>query len=194
MATRAQSKAATRERLITAGLALVRRRGFNISMDELARAAGMTKGAIYSNFADRSEVIAAIGERLDHGLQLDLDTSQPDLQSAIVELGRRAARAIDADREQFILTFDFFLQMLRDRQLRDRILPITDTVLERESYRDGEWLLGFDSPIDGASFNTVLNAVNVGMGLYRVLYGAEYVPDELFDWVNARISAPEPSP
>lgn len=51
----------TRARLIEATVAVVGERGIaGASLDEIAARAGMTKGAIYSNFKDRDALLAAV--------------------------------------------------------------------------------------------------------------------------------------
>ena len=51
----------TRARLIEATSTIIAERGFTAaSLDEIARCAGMTKGAIYSNFKYKSELLMAV--------------------------------------------------------------------------------------------------------------------------------------
>lgn len=53
-------RARTRRRLVEATVEVVGERGIaGTSLDEIALRAGMTKGAIYSNFRDRAELFAA---------------------------------------------------------------------------------------------------------------------------------------
>ena len=66
--TRHESKEATRARLIEAGEKVFIRRGFEeASVAEIADAAGYTRGAFYSNFADTNELFLAVvdAHRLD---------------------------------------------------------------------------------------------------------------------------------
>jgi len=52
--SRQERKAQTRERLLDAAAQVFAQRGFEAaSLDEVAAAAGYTKGAVYSNFAAR---------------------------------------------------------------------------------------------------------------------------------------------
>jgi AcrR family transcriptional regulator len=51
----------TRAKLIQAASTIIAERGFAAaSLDEIARCAGMTKGAIYSNFKNKSELLIAV--------------------------------------------------------------------------------------------------------------------------------------
>src|SRR5713226_7690587 len=65
--TRDEKKARTRERLLDAAADVFARRGFHAaSLDEVADEAGLTKGAVYSNFTSKDDLIVALIEtRLD---------------------------------------------------------------------------------------------------------------------------------
>lgn len=57
-------RAQTRERLLAAAVAVFADRGINgASVEEICEAAGFTRGAFYSNFADKSELVLALLER-----------------------------------------------------------------------------------------------------------------------------------
>ena len=56
-------RAQTRERLLAAAVAVFADRGINgASVEEICEAAGFTRGAFYSNFADKSELVLALLE------------------------------------------------------------------------------------------------------------------------------------
>src|SRR5215210_7817769 len=62
--TRAQKRERTFEELISAAERLFTERGFHAStVDEIALAAGYTKGAVYSNFASKEDLFFAVYER-----------------------------------------------------------------------------------------------------------------------------------
>jgi TetR/AcrR family transcriptional regulator, acrAB operon repressor len=62
---KAQQAAATREELLAQSLALFAKRGVsNISLDDVAAAAGVTKGAIYWHFRNKDELLQAILDRI----------------------------------------------------------------------------------------------------------------------------------
>jgi AcrR family transcriptional regulator len=73
---RGDKRARTRAALITAAWAVVDEQGFAAaSLEAIARRAGMTRGAIYSNFSSRSELLLAMaGAR---GLKISRDFSGP---------------------------------------------------------------------------------------------------------------------
>ena len=62
--SREEKKAATREALIEAATRVFARQGYvAATVDEVAWEAGMTKGAVYSNFDSKDELFAAVIER-----------------------------------------------------------------------------------------------------------------------------------
>jgi AcrR family transcriptional regulator len=73
---RGDKRARTRAALIAAAWQVIEEKGFAAaSLEEIARRVGMTRGAIYSNFPSRSDLLlAAVGER---GLKIDRDFSRP---------------------------------------------------------------------------------------------------------------------
>lgn len=61
---REEQKALTRQRLLDAAETVFARRGFHgASVEEIAREAGATTGALYSNFAGKEDLFLALFER-----------------------------------------------------------------------------------------------------------------------------------
>jgi AcrR family transcriptional regulator len=59
--SRAESRALTRERLLTAAAELFAERGVNgTSVEQIAERAGYTRGAVYGNFADKHAIVNAL--------------------------------------------------------------------------------------------------------------------------------------
>ncbi|MDQ6642313.1 MAG: TetR/AcrR family transcriptional regulator [Actinomycetota bacterium] len=82
--TQASRTAATRSALVSAARPLFTRRGFaDVGTDELARAAGVTRGALYHQFGGKEELFAAVFEEVE-----------ADLTEAI---GHRLAQADESD-------------------------------------------------------------------------------------------------
>ena len=64
--TQAERSAATRDALITAGRALFGTRGYaDVGTEEVVRAAGVSRGALYHHFADKAELFAAVFESVE---------------------------------------------------------------------------------------------------------------------------------
>lgn len=64
--TQAERTAETREALIAAGRTLFAAAGFaDVTLENIVGAAGVTRGALYHHFADKTELFAAVYDRVD---------------------------------------------------------------------------------------------------------------------------------
>jgi AcrR family transcriptional regulator len=64
--TQAERAAETREALIQAARPLFAEHGFaDVALETIVRAAGVTRGALYHHFADKTELFAAVFERVE---------------------------------------------------------------------------------------------------------------------------------
>ena len=108
----------TRHALVAAALDVISANGFAAaSLDEIAARAGMTKGAIYSNFASKAELLlAAIGAK-----GLALSEPRPPAETIDDELAAMAGQLVDLVRrakgeETFLAEFNLYA--LRDPEVR----------------------------------------------------------------------------
>jgi AcrR family transcriptional regulator len=100
----------TRAALITATLEVAKEKGFAAtSLDEIAARAGMTKGAIYSNFASKAELLLAAMFSKDFSIPpaAPLDAPAPDqvrgMAQGLVEMIERTR-----GEERFLAEFEFY--------------------------------------------------------------------------------------
>ena len=114
--TRATSKARTRERLIAEARRLFRDRGYAAtSLEQIAEAADVTKGAIYGHFSSKEDLLLTAIEAApnpDYGILMD-DLSRP-LRERLAEFGH--AIAVDkatADKAGLAVSLEFVAAMLR---------------------------------------------------------------------------------
>src|SRR4029450_2881746 len=89
----------TRRALLDAAAAEFAAKGFHgASLDAVAKAAGFTKGAVYSNFENKADLfLAVLDDRLEHERQLAIeqildDTSPPEehmarMRETVAEMG-----------------------------------------------------------------------------------------------------------
>ncbi len=94
--TRAARAEANGQRLLEAARAVFVRRGYMLAtLDEIAAAAGLTKGAVYARFASKADLLLALLERrIDMG-DLTLDEDTEDSLRTISSESRRMAEILE---------------------------------------------------------------------------------------------------
>jgi AcrR family transcriptional regulator len=118
----------TREALIASARDVFAHRGFHAaSLEEIAEAAGFTRGAVYSNFENKEDLFFAV---LDRHVETQLaafdalfeDSGGPGAVSDedIVRAWRQQPAA--SDPEWIALSLEFRLYVLRNPEVRDRFL------------------------------------------------------------------------
>jgi AcrR family transcriptional regulator len=79
----AQSQA-TRARLVAAARELFGRRGYsNVGTEEIVRAAGVTRGALYHQFADKRDLFAAVTEAVDADLLAEANAAASGIEDPV---------------------------------------------------------------------------------------------------------------
>lgn len=117
----------TREALVAAAAEVFTEKGFHAaSLDEIAEAAGFTRGAIYSNFGSKEELLFAVYDRLD-------DMTLAGMADAIDERGggdpfgdATAAAAVwsrllGRSRDMLALSLELHLYALRNPEAQERL-------------------------------------------------------------------------
>jgi AcrR family transcriptional regulator len=122
--THAERSAETRERLLAATLAVVADGGVQAaSMFEVAKAAGVTPGAVQHHFGTKAELMACVVERL----VTDRNGSAVRWPSRALPLPRRARAYVEAlwtglyAPARFLLAWSVYFGALDDPELRARI-------------------------------------------------------------------------
>jgi AcrR family transcriptional regulator len=142
--TREQSKQRTRQRLLTEAQRQFRERGYGATtLEQIAEAAGVTKGAIYGHFSNKEDLLLSAIEAspmLDY--RPEVGDAQRPLRERLHDLGERlAARDLTLEPEQLAVTIEFIAAMLRnpdaltryqaevERRLADHVAGLPDTSL-----------------------------------------------------------------
>lgn len=106
-------RAEQRERLITASMEAVRTRGADVSVDELARVAGVSKPVLYSEFGDKRGVADAIAVSLAHQLEArvaaDLAGGPIDIPAVVRATVEALVELIDTEPE----LYEFIVRSIR---------------------------------------------------------------------------------
>jgi len=178
--TRAQKKEQTREALLTAARSVVARRGMQAAThEEIASEAGLTIGAIYSNFASKADLMAALwGEVASHSTVLLEERAT--LRECLEALGHRLARAVDEDPASIDLQLEFQLFAIRVPEARDRRLPSWEAghqahadVLQRVATRSGQPL-----PMPARDFAEAVSSMAFTLMCSRRILGPDVMTEK----------------
>lgn len=183
--TRDERRAATRTELLEAASRVFARRGFHAAtLEDVAREAGYTTGAIYSNFAGKDELFRAAFEH-----QIALDVREVSKAQAAATEDTPGARTRAAARrwmelvrerpEMFLLLVEYWAYAMRHPEVRESFIErfgaFRDTTarwVEDEAARGG-WEL----PVPARDVAVGLNALTYGMAL-QYLPGDGDLPDD----------------
>ncbi|MFM0502255.1 TetR/AcrR family transcriptional regulator [Paraburkholderia caffeinilytica] len=187
--TREQSKDQTRQRLLDAGQAIFMKKGFvAASVEDIAGAAGYTRGAFYSNFRSKNELFLEL-------LRRDHETMQAGLhaifESAVSreEMEERVLRyysSLHRENKCFLLWVEAKLLAVRDGRFRIRFNAFMHEKLEQLSAYIREFSTRVGTPLP-------LPAETLAMGLMGLCDGVQFfytvdpqnVPAEMAETVLA---------
>lgn len=167
----------TRTALLTAAERLWAERGIHgASLDDIAAAAGLTKGAVYSNFAGKTDLLLALMERFTTDRSLDVCD---ELRAAEEDAERDAGRASrhtpdDRPRQLALLLVEFWLYGMRDYAAGWRI---ADWYAERRAQMASELETTDGIPPDQRA--TLALALDFGLAFQHLLDPAR-VPADLY--------------
>lgn len=179
--SRSERKRQTREALIAAARTVVARRGMQAAThEEIAAEAGLTIGAIYSNFDNRASLMAALMDDVAAKSNVVLE-EKATVRECLEALGRRVIAAADHDPEAVDLQLEFLLFANRVPEAGSRRLPHRATeharhaeILERVAAQSGEVL-----PMPSAGYAEAVSHLAWSLMCSRRALGAAVVPDDL---------------
>ena len=181
----------TRQKLLDAAAAVFARKGFNgASLDDVADEAGLTKGAVYSNFASKDELIEALlDERLtqrleDIGRLID-QLAGPGQEAEIS--GALFMSALDEYREYYLLDLEYALHLARNPEVdrhtekHEHSEELMAEIMQRRADAEGRTL-----PMPAKDLTKGLFALGSGIAMQRLI-DPKRVPDDLFGRMLALI-------
>ena len=111
----------TRQLLIETASALIREKGFsNVSMEEVAARAGVSRGSIYGNFRDRSELVVAVAVHRMPRIAPMMPTQGATLREKLRDIGRTVAQAARDNRANTVYWAAYMQHALSNEELRRR--------------------------------------------------------------------------
>jgi AcrR family transcriptional regulator len=183
---RDEQKALTRRRLIDAAESVFARSGFHgASVEEIAREAGATTGALYSNFAGKEDLFLALFEErtaTDMGDYSEIVAEGATLEEQARGVGDHWMQILRERPHYFPLLIEFWTYAIREPRLRERLggrfaaLRLGSARMASESAE--RWGMPADVEI-GERLGLFITALGNGVALQK-LVEPEAVPDELF--------------
>lgn len=172
--SRSETQAKTRERLLDSAEAAFADEGFGgASLDRIAEAAGLTRGAVYSNFVDKADLfVAVLDRRLDErAKEIGQAMSRKDIPDAFLAALRAnttwPSRSAPDVRQWMLLQDEFRLFALRHPGAADRLARHErherDLYMEAISHLLSQ--LGVQPPADRRLLAAMIFALDGG--LYR---------------------------
>jgi len=178
--TRPERKAKTRTDLLDAAADVFARRGYQAAtLDEVAEAAGYTKGAVYSNFDSKEDLFFALVDRriVQESARLASRLSgAPAAAGGHVADGEPKAGPDTARDPQWsvqwlVLAIEFWLHAMRDERTRhvmadqyERFRELTADILGQAYQR-----AGVEPPMPPRDLAILVEAVGTGLGIQAAL-------------------------
>jgi len=197
--TREQSRANTRERLLSAARSVFARAGFHgASVDEIASEAGFSTGALYSNFEGKEDLFLVLMEReIDEHAREIADVVQA--RASVAERATGGARqwmsTIEREPELLLLFMEFWAYGVRDPQVRPKVaarfaqMRQTLTQLIVDGVRDFDLELS----IPAEQLAVAIDALADGIARQK-LADPDAVPDELMGTIISLLLAAATAP
>ena len=166
--TRETSKAMTRERLLTEAQRLFRERGYAAtSLEQIAEAADVTKGAIYGHFSSKEDLLlSAIEAAPTPDYEVLNDLSRP-LRERLAEFGRTMFTD-DAvtDKADLAVSLEFIAALLRSPDALRRYNADLEGRLKELAAADEEQPLPGTAPVEVWA---VGHALLIGLRMYQFM-------------------------
>lgn len=171
-------RARTRQTLLQAARELLRERGYErTTLEAVAARAGMTTGAIYSNFKNRNELFMTLAET--HWPSIQPQVRPGATLSEVMRALADATLATIPDRTAVAPgRLTGMAHTLHDEELRARVATVT----EEHFALGAEWLqevCGSELPMPAERLVRVIHALGEGLTFQRILT-PQLVPDEVF--------------
>jgi AcrR family transcriptional regulator len=186
--TREQSRANTRERMLSAARSVFARSGFHgASVEEIASQAGLSTGALYSNFEGKEDLFLVLMEReiAEHAREL---VEAVGARDSVAERAAGGARSwmsmVDREPELLLLFMEFWAYGVRDPDVRPKVAARFAQVRQTLTQLIADGVRDFDLElaIPAEQLAIAVDALADGIARQR-LADPQAVPDELMGTV-----------
>jgi AcrR family transcriptional regulator len=198
--SRAEKKEQTRRRLLESAHAVIALKGYEgASIDEIAEDAGYSRGAFYSNFSGKQEIMSAL---INSGFDSDFDSvgamAAMEGLEEVEAAFREFAKQNSDDPENTLWSLEFQLAAVRHPELRAdysrQYNKLRDSV--RSILVETMRSLGHNDPEAAGRFADVVIVIVNGLSMTKLLYPDTFddsvFGDALMAVVRGIPGAPEP--
>ncbi len=171
-------RARTRAALIDAARQIIREQGYDaLTLASVAERAGMTTGAIYGNFKNRTDLLMAIAQVSGAPI---MARTWPGMsfRELMHETATALIEALPQRRAAMVGTLGFHIETLTHPDLRERALAETREIYQRIAAMTPQLIPADRLPMPAEVLVPVMHALLDGLVLHRVLT-PELVPDEV---------------
>src|SRR5215204_11831 len=163
--SRAERREQTRDDLIEAADHAFVDGGFHAtSLDQIAAAAGYTKGAVYSNFVSKEDLFFAVYERRAAVAEAQMvELFEADAAAGLDRISADTSGRVNRDDGWLAVFFEFWAHVIRHPELRGRFAAIHRRLQERVAAERGVELPDAALPLAVAS-----GAMQIGLALERL--------------------------
>lgn len=180
--TRAESQERTREDLLDAAAEVFARRGFNAaSVEEVAEAAGYSKGAVYSNFAGKADLFLALLDREIHRVEPEWEEVFAADKTVEERVAGVATMLGGTDCGQTMMHMEFLLHALREPEARGKLAERYREMRAgiAENLERHFQAMGGDPPIPLDQLAWVMEAIELGLRI-QACVDPDAVPEGLW--------------
>lgn len=167
----------TRARLLEAASVVIRQKGFyRTSLEDVAKQAGMTRGAIYGNFRGREDLFLSV---LDTRWRPIVPLKEcATLREHLRAVGEAVVAALPARRAQALGAFSLQIYALTHEATRARVAELNGEVYRRAGQRLAARVPANELPMPAEQFVLVLHALTDGLLSLRLVQ-PELLSDDL---------------
>ena len=186
----------TRAKLVEAAIALIRERGYEgTTLAAVAERAGLTTGAIYGNFKNRTDLLMAVAEAKGGPIPARIWPGM-SFREAMRSQAEAVIEAMPERRAAMVGTLGFHIQTLTHEDLRQRVLAQTADVYRQVAEGLPRLIPAEQMPMPVEVLAPVVQALMDGLILRRSLT-PELVGDEViyaaFDALAGPAATPAPA-
>ena len=167
----------TRARLLEAASLVLRQKGFyRTTLEDVAREAGMTRGAIYGNFRSREDLFLSV---LDTRWRPIVPLKEyATLRQHLRAVGEAVVAAVPARRAQAIGALSLQIYALTHESTRARVAELNADIYRRAGQRLADQLPASELPMPAEQFVLVLHALTDGLLSLRLMQ-PDLISDDL---------------